>query len=56
MRRWLRHGLLALTGAGFMFGLVLLANPRPFGATLSIAGAGLSVAMIVVAIRTYRAG
>ena len=56
MRRWLRHGLLALTGAGFMLGLVLLANPRSCGVAPSIAGAGLSVAMILVAIRIYRAG
>ena len=54
MSRWLRNAVLAATGGGFMLGLVFLANPGHYGAIGSLAGAGLSAAMVALAIRAYR--
>lgn len=54
--RWRRNLVLVAAGGGFMLGLVLLANPGHFGTAASLAGGVLSAGMVVMAVRTYRAG
>lgn len=56
MTRWVRNILLAASGAGFMFGLVLALNPAHYGSGVSLGGAILSVGMIAAAFRTHRMG
>ena len=43
-------------GGLFLLGLVFAANPGHYGLLGSLAGAGLSVGMIALAVRTYRVG
>jgi hypothetical protein len=54
--RWLRNTLLAASGAGFMFGLVLAVNPGHYGPAASVGGVILSIGMVAAAFRTHRAG
>ena len=54
MARWLRNALLVTAGGGFMFGLVLLANPGRYGTGASLIGGVLSAGMTALAIRAYR--
>ena len=56
MNRWLRNALLTAVGGGFMFGLVLAANPEHYGAAASLGGWVLSAGMVAAAIHAYRAG
>ena len=55
MSRGMRNLLLTGAGAGFMLGLVFLANPAHFSYLGSFAGGALSAGSVVVAILAFRA-